>query len=162
MPKTKIQDIVFSLMMSLAMTYGMELYNLSLLNGGLTEVLFLEVFKDVFFMAIIVFCVERYFGGKIAHHLAFKFMDPKTDKPMFVTVAIQCCTVLIMSPTMSLIATFIFKNPGFHVISIWIQTVVFNLPFAFFWQVFFAGPAVRAIFKFFMEKKNSKSQVLEA
>ncbi|MEG0365214.1 MAG: DUF2798 domain-containing protein [Coprobacillus sp.] len=155
MPKTRLQELFFSIMMSFMMTYGMELYNLSLLNGGLTEHLFIDVFQDVFLMMIVVFCVERYIGGKLAKKMVNQFMDFKEDKPMFITLAIQCCTVLVMSPTMSLIATIIFKNPGTHIISVWIQTIVFNFPFAFFLQIFFVGPFVRTVFKFIFEKRNN-------
>ena len=35
MPRTRTQRIVFSILMALAMVYGMELYNQALLAGGL-------------------------------------------------------------------------------------------------------------------------------
>lgn len=147
MPKTKLQDIVFSIMMAIAMTYAMELYNLSLLNKGLTNQLFLEVFQDMFFMAIIVVLLEKLIAGRTARKLAFRFMTPGIDKPIFVTLAIQCFTICLMSPMMSLVATLLFKHPGSQILAVWLQTLVFNLPFAFFWQIFFAGPLVRFLFR---------------
>lgn len=40
MPRTRTQRIVFSILMALAMVYGMELYNQALLAGGLRTALF--------------------------------------------------------------------------------------------------------------------------
>lgn len=147
MPKTKFQDFIFSLMMGFAMTYVMELYNLSLNHGGLENQIFIDVFQDVFLMMIIVICMEKLIAGRTARKLAFRIVDPESDKPIFVTLAIQCLTVCFMSPMMSLIATLIFKHPGQQVIAVWLQTLTFNFPLAFFWQIFFAGPLVRFLFK---------------
>ena len=44
-------------------------------------------------------------------------------------------------------------------IAVWIETTALNFPMAFFWQIFFVGPLVRAIFgMIFKEKEN---QVME-
>ena len=60
---------------------------------------------------------------------------------------------------MSLAATILFKHAGKEVIAVWFQTTALNFPMAFFWQIFFAGPLVRAIFgMIFKEKEN---QVME-
>ena len=147
MPKTKFQDFIFSLMMGFAMTYAMELYNLSLNHGGLENQIFIDVFQDVFIMMIIVICMEKLIAGRVARKLAFRIVDPQNDKPIFVTLAIQCFTVCLMSPIMSFIATVIFKHPGQQIIAVWLQTVVFNFPLAFFWQILFAGPLVRFLSK---------------
>lgn len=37
MPKTKLQEILFGLMMSVSMAYGMEVYNIALKEGGLSQ-----------------------------------------------------------------------------------------------------------------------------
>ncbi len=47
---------------------------------------------------------------------------------------------------MSFCATLIFQNAGSQVVAVWLQTTVLNFPMAFCWQLFFAGPVVRAIF----------------
>lgn len=147
MPQTKLQDAVFSLLMSFMMTYAMELYNLSLNNGGLENHIFLDVFQDVLLMMFIVILAEKLVAGRLARKLAFRLVDPQKDRPIFVTLAIQCMTICFMCPIMSLIATLLFKHAGSELIAVWIQTVAFNFPVAFFWQIFFAGPLVRFIFK---------------
>ena len=77
-------------------------------------------------------------------------------------MAISSVTVWLMCPTMSLIATLLFKSAGKEVIAVWLQTTVMNFPMAFFWQIFFAGPMVRAIFgKLFREKESQVIQEKE-
>ena len=36
MPKTKLQGVIFGLIMSVTMAYGMEVYNVALKSGGLS------------------------------------------------------------------------------------------------------------------------------
>ncbi len=48
---------------------------------------------------------------------------------------------------MSFIATILFKDAGINFIPVWLQTVALNFPMAFFWQMCYAGPFVRFIFK---------------
>ena len=55
---------------------------------------------------------------------------------------------------MSLAATLLFKNAGNQIIAVWLQTTVLNFPMAFFWQIFFAGPLVRAIFGMIFKEKE--------
>jgi hypothetical protein len=89
--------------------------------------------------------------GKIAKKLAFTVMCP-TDKPQFITYAISICICCIMCPVMSLVATFLFKEPSFGT---WVQTWAMNFPMAICYQMFYCGPLVRLIFRtIFREKKQ--------
>lgn len=46
---------------------------------------------------------------------------------------------------MSMVATLAFKQPPVdELIATWLQTVALNFPMALLWQLFIAGPAVRA------------------
>lgn len=144
--KSKKEKITFSLIMAFMMTYAMELYNLSLMEKGLHNALFIEVFKDVFFMAIIVIILQEFIGGPFARHFAHEIFNAN-DKPIFMTICIQTLTVMCMCPMMSLVATILFKNPGVEIVSVWLQTMALNLPMAFFWQLLFAGPFVRFVMR---------------
>ena len=63
-----------------------------------------------------------------------------------------------MCPLMSLAATLLFKNAGSEIVAVWLQTTAINFPMALCWQLFFAGPVVRAIFGLiFKEKKAVKT-----
>ena len=69
MPKTKSQELAFAWMMSLAMAFGMEHYNLGVGNGGFEMWMFKAAWHwtDVPLMTCIVFpvCAEK-LGGELA------------------------------------------------------------------------------------------------
>ena len=52
MPKTKGEKLFFSIVMSVVMVYGMELYNLAVQAGGLQNELFGRVFADLPLMCL--------------------------------------------------------------------------------------------------------------
>ena len=47
MPKTKFQNVVFTLMMSFLMVYAMICYNISMNIGGMTNQVFLMAFHEM-------------------------------------------------------------------------------------------------------------------
>ena len=111
MPKNKFQDVIFTIIMATIMVYGMVVYMLPL-----TQVLEWYYFLSCNTRApnhgsncirARVLVVE-----KIAKMLAFTVMRP-TDRPQFITYAISICICCIMCPIMSLVATFLFKEPSF-------------------------------------------------
>lgn len=68
MPKTKGQKLIFGILMSITMTYGMEVYNnainagYNLMPGGfsnMTNDVFLNALKESSFMMIIVFIISN-------------------------------------------------------------------------------------------------------
>jgi hypothetical protein len=155
MPKTKFQDVVYTAIMAIIMVYGMIVYNVALNTGGVSGFTFLAALHELYIMAPIAFILEFFLVGKIAQKLAFTVVKP-TDRPQFITYAISICICCIMCPTMSLIATFLFKTPSFGT---WIQTWGMNFPMAIFYQLFYCGPLVRLIFRtIFREKKAEAKQ----
>ena len=65
-----------------------------------------------------------------------------------------------MCPIMSFAATLLFKNAGGELVSVWVQTTVINFSMALCWQMFYAGPIVRFIFRnIFKEKNNTVKEV---
>ena len=50
MPKTKFQNVVFTLMMSFLMVYAMICYNISMNIGGMTNQVFLMAFHEMIIM----------------------------------------------------------------------------------------------------------------
>lgn len=152
MPKTKFQNIVFTAIMAVIMVYGMIVYNVALNTGGVTDKTFLMAFHELPIMAPIAFVLEFFVVEKLATKLAFTFMKP-TDRPQFITYAISTMIVCIMCPTMSLIATLLFKEPSFGT---WVQTFGLNMPMALIWQLLFCGPLVRLIFRTFFRRQLKK------
>lgn len=148
MPKTKLQDIYFTIVMVFFMVYAMICYNISLATGGLHMSTFAAAFRELRIMGPAAFILEFFIIGGLVKKLAFtRVVDVKTAHPYNITLAISGLTVAFMCPLMSLIATVLFKHAGGQFIAVWLQTTALNFPMAFAWQIFYAGPAVRFIFR---------------
>ena len=132
--------------MVFVMVYAMICYNISLNIGGMANHVFLDAFHELVIMEPVAFILDFFLYGSLSKKLAFRIVNPAEDKPIMIILAISSITVCLMCPSMSLVATLLFKNPGKEVIAIWLQTTALNFPMAFFWQIFFAGPLVRKIF----------------
>ena len=157
MPKNKFQDVVFTAIMATIMVYGMVVYNVALNTGDVSGTTFVAALHELPIMVPIAFILEFFVVGKIARGLAFSVMTPQ-DRPQFITYAISICICCIMCPTMSLIATFLFKEPSFGT---WIKTWAMNFPMAICWQMFYCGPLVRLIFRLIFESKQVEEKVEE-
>lgn len=158
MPKTKFQNIEFTIIMAVIMVYGMIVYNVALNTGGVTNQTFILALHELYIMAPIAFVLEFFIVEKLATKLAFTFMRP-TDRPQFITYAISTMIVCIMCPTMSLIATLLFKAPS---LGAWVQTFGMNMPMALIWQLLFCGPLVRLIFRTLFHKQLKKEKEMQA
>ena len=132
--------------MAFAMVYAMICYNIALNRGGMTNEVFLFAFHELIIMWPVAFVLEMFVVERLAKMLAFRLVTPD-DKPIFILLAISSMIVCLMCPMMSLVATLLFKNPGSEIIAVWFQTTVLNFPMALCWQIFFAGPLVRLIFR---------------
>lgn len=146
MPKTKFQNVIFTLLMAFVMVYAMICYNIAINRGGMTNEVFLLAFHEVVIMWPVAFVLEMFVVERLAKVLAFRLVTPD-DKPIFILLAISSMIVCLMCPMMSLVATILFQNPGKEIIALWFQTTALNFPMALCWQIFFAGPLVRLIFR---------------
>lgn len=153
MPKTKFQNVIFTIIMALVMVYAMICYNISLNTGGMKNEVFLLAFHELIIMWPLAFVLEMFVVERLAQRLAFRIVTPGKDKPLFITLAISSFIVCLMCPMMSLAATILFKNAGSEFVAVWIQTTALNFPMAFFWQIFFAGPFVRLVFRTMFKKQ---------
>ena len=110
MPQTKTQGAVFGLLMSYFMALGMEVANVAHKLGAMSNAVFLPALKETVFMGAIVFVVSMLYGSRAGQHIAHKFVRPGRDNPLLVTLAVSGCTVMVMCPSMSLIATALFTG----------------------------------------------------
>lgn len=101
MPKTKFQNVIFTIIMATIMVYGMIVYNVALNTGGVTNKTFLLALHEMPIMVPVAFVLEFFVVEKLASRIAFSFMRP-TDRPQFITYAISLMIVCIMCPIMSL------------------------------------------------------------
>ena len=82
MPKTRLQNIIFTLIMAFVMVYAMVCYNIALDKGGMTNEIFLLAFHEIPIMWPIA-CILEYFAvEKLSRKLAFRMVSPE-DKPIF-------------------------------------------------------------------------------
>lgn len=153
MPKTKFQEVIFTIMMVAVMVYAMVVYNIAMDKGGLENQVFLLAFGELGIMGVVGFILEMLIAGPLAQKLAFRLVSPEKDKPIVVVLAISAMTVCVMCPMMSFVATVLFKGIDGQLFAKWIQVTVVNFPMALCWQIFFAGPLVRMIFGHVFAKK---------
>lgn len=160
MPKNRIQGIVFGVLMSVTMAYGMEVYNVAwkmgypTLPGGfstMTNEVFVEALFEAAYMWILVFIFSNLWGNRLGSRLASRLVDPAKDSPFLCMVARSACTVLVMCPTMSLAASILFNvilagTSPVQLPAIWVGTLLKNFPMALLWNLFAAGPVSRLIF----------------
>ena len=167
MPKTKKQGIVFGLIMSYAMAYGMEVYNVAIKEGvtlsagglsNMTNSVFLGALIEASYLGIFVFIISNLYGNRFGAAFMAKHCDPEKDNPYFCQLLRQGGTVAIMCPSMSLIASVLFNvilagASPVQLPAIWVGTFLKNFPMAFFWNFFAAAPFTHWIFgKIFPEK----------
>src|SRR5699024_6103652 len=143
MPQTKFQNIVYTGIMAIIMVYGMIVYNVALNTGGVTNATFAMALHEMPIMVPVAILLEYFIVEKLATKLAFTVVRP-TDRPQIITYAISTMIVCLMCPTMSLIATLLFKEPSFGT---WVQTWGLNMPMALIWQILLSGPLTRVIFR---------------
>ena len=152
MPRTRFQNVIFTIVMAFVMVYAMICYNIAIDRGGLTNDIFLMAFHEVIIMWPLAFILEFFVVEKLSKKLAFRLVKP-SDKPIFIILAISSMIVCLMCPSMSFAAALLFKHPGSQIIAAWLQLTVINFPMAFCWQIFFAGPFVRLLFRTVFKKQ---------
>ena len=105
MPRTKLQNFVFTLMTAALMAYFMIVYSVATNSpSGFVNETFLIALKEFPLEGIIVFLLAFFVASPIAKKSAFKVVNPKEDNQMIIILTIQSFTVLIMVTLMSLYA----------------------------------------------------------
>ncbi|HJC35468.1 MAG TPA: DUF2798 domain-containing protein [Candidatus Mediterraneibacter faecipullorum] len=159
MPKTKFQEVIFTILMVFVMVYAMICYNIALNMGGMSSTVFLSAFHELVIMAPVAFVLDFFFVGHIAKRTAFRIVNPEKENPFHLVLVISAVSVAWMCPLMSLAATILFKDAGSEFVAVWLQTVALNFPAAFFWQIFYAGPFVRFLFRQIFREKAKAPEV---
>ena len=161
MPKNKFQEVIFTIIMVFFMVYAMICYNIVLNTGAMTNQVFLSAFHELTFMGPIAFVLDFFIVSKLAFACANRMVDFRSCHPFSMILAISVASVAFMCPLMCFFATLFFKHAGNQFIAVWLQTTFMNFPAAFFWQLIYAGPIVRFIFRhIFPEKENAKEATL--
>ncbi len=160
MPKTKMQGIIFGLIMSYSMAIGMEVYNIAFKMGfpmqpggfsSMTNAVFPAALIEASYMGLFVFLFSNLWGNRCGARFAAKVSDPSSDNLYFCRLMRQAGTIAVMCPTMSMVASILFNillagQPAAQLPAIWVGTVIKNFPMAFFWNMFAAAPFTRWLF----------------
>lgn len=160
MPKNKAQGVIFGILMSITMAYGMEVYNVAwkmgipTMPGGfsnMTSDVFLGALVEASYMWLFVFLFSNLWGTRAGARLSSRLVDPEHDGAFLCGLVRSGCTVLVMCPTMSMVASILFNvilggMPVAQLPAIWVGTVIKNFPMALLWNVFAAGPVSRLVF----------------
>ena len=159
MPKTKLQEVIFTVFMVIVMVYAMVCYNIAFAMGGMQNKVFVAALSEMPIMCAIGFVLDMLIAGPLAKKCAFKVINPQKDRPIFIILAISVFSILFMCPMMSFAATILF-NGGFNseIVATWAGLTVKNFPMAFFWQLFVAGPLVRFVFDKIFREKSKKAE----
>ncbi|MEE3451235.1 MAG: hypothetical protein VZR27_11190 [Acutalibacteraceae bacterium] len=188
MPRNKFQRIIFALLTVIITVHAYIFYSLYVVNGnvlmqvtGADSVLnavraqggvyTVGRMMPIWAVVLIEFCfafgLECLVGSPLSFKMASSMFDPKRNHPMIFETVIISCTVLIMCPTMSFIAAWLYYPyySGLNLLTLlanWIKLICFNFPFAFFSQIFFIQPFVRWAFAKIFAKdiasRNSQDQ----
>ena len=87
MPKTKFQEIIFTIMMVFMMVYFMICYNIALNVGGMTNQVFLDAFHELVIMGPVAFILDFFIIGHLAKKKAFQIVDLENDHPFHLVIA---------------------------------------------------------------------------
>ena len=167
--QNQIQHLVYALITVVITVHAFVFYSLYVVEGdalmrstGTTSVLqaigsqggvymfgsHLPIWLVIVVETVCAFVLAVWMGSPLAFKLASRKFDPRRNHPMIFESAVITATVCLMCPSMSLLAD-AFYYPyyeGFNVIDFmcrWFRLVCYNLPFAYFSQMFFVQPFVR-------------------
>lgn len=107
MPKNKVQGVIFGILMSITMAYGMEVYNVAwklgvpTMAGGfsnMTNDVFADAFIEASYMWIFVFLFSNLWGTRGGASLAKRLIDPERDSAFVQGTIRSCCTSLSCAP----------------------------------------------------------------
>ncbi len=173
MSRNRIQHLVYALITVFITVHLFVLYSLYVIEGdnlmqatGTTSVwhaidsqdgvymfgCYLPVWLMILIETVCAFVLAVAMGSPLAFRLASRKFDPRRNHPMIFESAIITATVCLMCPSMSLLADFFYYPyyKGFDIIDFlcrWFRLVCYNLPFAYFSQMFFVQPFVRFVIR---------------
>ena len=131
MPRTKKQEIIYTIMMVIVMVYGMVCYNIALDTKGMQYFIFGAALSELPLMGVVAFVLDTFIAGPIAKKITFRLFTPGQDKQIFIILSISLLSLWTMCPMMSLAATIFFKTGvSAQILPVWLGTTALNMPAA--------------------------------
>lgn len=179
MPANQFERKVFAFLTVIVTVHAYVFYSLYVVNGSLLMNLtgadsvihainaqggvymfgrMLPVWAVILIEFLFAFGLECIMGSPCSFKIACGIFEPEKTHPMIFETMIICATVCLMCPAMSFLAAGFYYPfyQGFSVLTFlanWMKLVCFNFPFAFFTQLFFIQPLVRAVFRRLFKKQ---------
>ena len=184
--QNQIQHLVYAFITVIITVHAFVFYSLYVVEGdgimratGTTSVLqainsqggvymfgsYLPIWLVIIIEMVCAFVLAVTMGSPLAFRLASRKFDPRRNHPMIFESAIITATVCLMCPTMSLLADFFYYPyyEGFDAVDFlcrWFRLICYNLPFAYFSQMFFVQPFVRFIIgKIFTDNVEQRNEL---
>lgn len=135
------------------MVYAMTCCTICQKSGVLTYEAFSLAIKEIWVEYVIVFVLIFFVITRAAQKLTFRIFKPGETNPIFIILSIQCSTVCLIVPSITLIATFIHHGFTAEWFTQWISLAFYYFPVALCLQVFFIGPLARMLFRMIFKKQ---------
>lgn len=171
MPENQFQRKVFAFLTVIITVHAYVFYSLYVVNNCTLSMIreqggiymfghMLPIWAVISIEFCFAYTLEILMGSPCSLHLAMKVFNPAETHPILFESAVICATVCLMCPVMSFLAAWMYYPyyQGFHILTLlanWLKLMCFNLPFAYFTQMFFIQPFVRTAFKFLFHKKTT-------
>lgn len=156
MGQTKLQKIIFTLMMCFFMVLGMTIYNM-FLNEGWSDQFIFHLLKDLWVGFFIALALDIFVVGKLAKPIAFKLVKlNEHTKPIKIIIAISSCMVVGMVLCMSMYGAIMAMGFTFDALRLYPLVILRNFIVALPFNLLIVSPVVRFIFiKVFPQKQLS-------
>ena len=156
MPKTKLEELLFTVMMCTAMFAMMISYNQAMAAGTVKAVTFASWLKEAMIMGPAILTLEFFIIAPVAHKIAFWLIRNYTHDRLPVPIVISIATVCCVCPVASAVATLLVRHVTVNFLSAWMAALRMNFPIALVWQLLAAGPLVRLCFRKVLSTANAK------
>ena len=74
MPKNKLQEVIFTILMVLVMVYAMVCYNIALSNGSMQNWVFVAALHELPLMGALAFVLDFFVVGHLAKKIAMRLV----------------------------------------------------------------------------------------
>ena len=146
MPKTKKEELLFTLMMCTAMFAMMISYNQIMAAGTLKSLSFSSWLREAAVMGPVIVALEFSIIAPLVHRLSFWFIHHVSHDRMPAPIVISVATVCCVCPTASAVAMLLVRHVTENFGAVWLAALSANFPVALGWQLLVAGPLVRYLF----------------
>jgi hypothetical protein len=150
MPQNKRESLIYTVMMCFFMVLWMSVYNVSVMNGGISMESIREGWLGLPIAYIVAMCCDWFMVSRIAKGFAFRFLLKSESSSRKKVIVISCCMVVPMVILMSFygaIEACTRMGSWENLFIVWLTNIPKNIIMALPVQLLLAGPIIRKIFR---------------